>query len=311
MMRESRTPRSAKLWTGSGASTNTSRGSTSSGEWIGSFIMSSSLGFRPSGLPSSSSDAEAQALMRRERARMRGGSGSPKLLHCDGSSSATTNTLGRPGSQLCARLPAIVDDCGLGIKQLLKHKLSKAKIKMTDFVCGALAGAAADTCLYPLDTLRARMMVRPITHGLLAEARLLVRAEGARALYRGLPVHLAASMPGCGVFYATYETAKATLAQVVPGGPLNHLASAAIACLASLSIYTPMEVVKQARLLSLFSRLFPILPHMPRPISPISHRVYFSQRGESSHWSISSPSVTAHFHVSPPSHSPNSIFPIP
>lgn len=52
-------------------------------------------------------------------------------------------------------------------------------------------------------------------------------------------------MPGCGVFYATYETAKAVLTERVPGGAFNHLASAAVACLASLSIYTPMEVVKQ------------------------------------------------------------------
>lgn len=59
---------------------------------------------------------------------------------------------------------------------------------MTDFVCGALAGAAADTCLYPLDTLRARMIVRPITQGLLAEARLLVRAEGAAVLRK--PVNM-------------------------------------------------------------------------------------------------------------------------
>ena len=60
-----------------------------------------------------------------------------------------------------------------------------------DFACGAVGGALADTCLFPLDTLRARLMVSPVVgRGMLREGLALVRSEGAGALYKGLPPHL-------------------------------------------------------------------------------------------------------------------------
>ena len=80
---------------------------------------------------------------------------------------------------------------------------------MTDFVCGALAGAAADMCLFPLDTIRARMVVMANPRaGLLREGLNLARSEGAGALYKGLGVHLLASVPSNGIFYSTYEAAR-------------------------------------------------------------------------------------------------------
>ena len=114
-----------------------------------------------------------------------------------------------------------------------------------DFLCGSLAGAAADTCLFPLDVLRARAMVRPGVRGVLAEAALLLNREGVRAFYKGLPVHLLASIPSNGIFYATYEAVKAGLAPHLASAAVTHAVSAAAACVASLAIYTPMEVVKQ------------------------------------------------------------------
>jgi solute carrier family 25 iron transporter 28/37 len=114
-----------------------------------------------------------------------------------------------------------------------------------DFLCGALAGAAADTCLFPLDVVRARTVVRPGLRGPLAEAAILLRAEGMRAFYKGLPAHLLASIPGNGIFYATYEASKASLAPHLASTTATHALSGAAACLASLAIYTPMEVVKQ------------------------------------------------------------------
>lgn len=117
-----------------------------------------------------------------------------------------------------------------------------------DFVCGALAGAAADICLFPLDTVRARLMVSTgvgmARRGLLREGMALVRTEGVGALYKGLGVHLLASMPANGIFYTTFEAVK--LAAV---GALNAPSAAGLAaaagCLASLFIYSPMEVIKQ------------------------------------------------------------------
>ena len=118
---------------------------------------------------------------------------------------------------------------------------------MVDFVAGSLAGAVVDTCLYPFDTLRARMMGRTLSQrgGLLAEALRVVRAEGARALYKGLPLHLLACLPGNGVFYYTYETAKTVLSPHISSDAGSQMLAAATGCIASLIIYTPMEVVKQ------------------------------------------------------------------
>ena len=118
---------------------------------------------------------------------------------------------------------------------------------MTDFVSGAVAGAIADSCLFPFDTLRARMMARPLLQrgGIITEASSLVRVEGARALYKGLPLHLLACLPGNGVFYYTYETVKDALSAHIRSDAASHMIAAAIGCLASLTVYTPMEVVKQ------------------------------------------------------------------
>ena len=113
-----------------------------------------------------------------------------------------------------------------------------------DFLCGALAGAAADTCLYPMDTMRARLMVRRVPRGLVREGVALVRAEGAQALYKGLGAHLLVAMPGNGLFYLAYEAARSQAIAHMPSGAAASVAAVA-GCLASLLLYTPMEVVKQ------------------------------------------------------------------
>jgi solute carrier family 25 S-adenosylmethionine transporter 26 len=121
-----------------------------------------------------------------------------------------------------------------------------------DFVCGAVAGAAADVCLFPLDTVRARLMVSTSVgaarRGVLREALALVRAEGPAALYKGLGVHLLASVPSNGIFYSTFEAARGALT-ALPTPSATGFAAAA-GCLASIAIYSPMEVVKQRAMIS-------------------------------------------------------------
>jgi len=123
---------------------------------------------------------------------------------------------------------------------------------MNDFLCGAVAGAAADTCLFPFDTVRARMMTRSshVKGGVLLEMMNLIRLDGARALYKGLPAHLLACIPGNGVFYFTYQAAKEAMEAHVHSEAARHAISASLGCLASLVIYTPMEVVKQRVMVS-------------------------------------------------------------
>lgn len=113
-----------------------------------------------------------------------------------------------------------------------------------DFCAGALAGASADMCLFPLDTIRARSM-SGVQRGLVDEARHLVRTEGAIALYKGLPPHLLASVPSNGVFYATYEAARSAIGPHLGSPAAASACAAAAACVTSIAIYTPAEVVKQ------------------------------------------------------------------
>ena len=130
-------------------------------------------------------------------------------------------------------------------EQELRDRMSSSA---TDFLCGALAGAAADMCLFPLDTVRARLMVSTSTgaarRGLLREGMALVRGEGVGALYKGVGVHLLASVPANGIFYSTFEAVRAATEGVMAGPSAAGVAAAA-GCLASLFIYSPMEVVKQ------------------------------------------------------------------
>ena len=115
-------------------------------------------------------------------------------------------------------------------------------------MAGALAGAAADTATFPLDTIRARVMVRALPGGMLHELTSLVRGEGVGALYKGLPIQLLASGPGCGLFYGTYETAKTCLRAWVPhklNDHAQHALAAGAACLTSMLVYTPVEVIQQ------------------------------------------------------------------
>jgi len=114
-----------------------------------------------------------------------------------------------------------------------------------EFTAGLLAGAVADGLLYPMDTLRARLQVKVVHTGMVPELIEVVRVSGVRALYKGLPLQMVASGPGCGVFYFIYERAQVVLKPCISNKPSRCSAAAAVACFASLAVFTPVEVIKQ------------------------------------------------------------------
>lgn len=116
-----------------------------------------------------------------------------------------------------------------------------------EFLAGTVAGGVVDAALFPLDTIRARVQVHIQSRGMLPEAVAIVRGEGFRALFKGLPVQLLASGPGCGIFYAAYTAGKSAIP--IRNDPMRHSVAAAAACFASLAIFTPVEVVKQRTML--------------------------------------------------------------
>ena len=87
----------------------------------------------------------------------------------------------------------------------------------TSLVCGGLAGLCAKTAVYPFDTTKKRMQVsgfgrgraalgRTIDHcGMLECMRTTVRGEGARGLFKGLPVALLKAVATTSINFALYE----------------------------------------------------------------------------------------------------------
>lgn len=147
----------------------------------------------------------------------------------------------------------------------------------------AAAGVLSRCVVHPLDTIRARMMVArapaagaaaaaapsgcvpppppAAPRGLLATARSIAAADGARGFYRGLSVSAAMQAPAVATYLSTYDGAKAALAARVAaawpaaaggGGaaavaahPATHLAAGVVAEAVSAVFWVPMEVLKQ------------------------------------------------------------------
>lgn len=63
-------------------------------------------------------------------------------------------------------------------------------------------------------------------------------------LYRGVGSVVIATLPAAGTFFTTYEASKTALGGIAQG-PALHMASSAIAELASCVILTPAEIIKQ------------------------------------------------------------------
>ncbi|EGV93748.1 Calcium-binding mitochondrial carrier protein SCaMC-3 [Cricetulus griseus] len=78
------------------------------------------------------------------------------------------------------------------------------------FVAGSLAGATAQTIIYPMEVLKTRLTLRRTGQykGLLDCARRILEREGPRAFYRGYLPNVLGIIPYAGIDLAVYETLK-------------------------------------------------------------------------------------------------------
>lgn len=78
------------------------------------------------------------------------------------------------------------------------------------FVAGSLAGATAQTIIYPMEVLKTRLTLRRTGQykGLLDCARRILEREGPRAFYRGYLPNMLGIIPYAGIDLAVYETLK-------------------------------------------------------------------------------------------------------
>eukprot|EP00033_Pygsuia_biforma_P006063 GCRY01006733.1.p1 GENE.GCRY01006733.1~~GCRY01006733.1.p1 ORF type:complete len:366 (-),score=8.63 GCRY01006733.1:317-1327(-) len=138
------------------------------------------------------------------------------------------------------------------------------------FVSGAIAGLFCDFCMFPFDTIRARILISyeatvknsigsvgsPVsTHhykGVVDAINSIVRSEGFVAFYQGFPVTLCLTMPAHGVYFLSYETSKRVFGslrflndkQAPFPSHIIHGTSGAVAEIVGSSIWVPMEIIK-------------------------------------------------------------------
>lgn len=86
---------------------------------------------------------------------------------------------------------------------------------------GALAGATAQTAIYPLELIRTRLALCPegMYRGILDAFRKIARKEGYLALYRGIVPNMLGILPYAGVDIAAFETLKGYLIEQHDGHP--------------------------------------------------------------------------------------------
>jgi len=91
--------------------------------------------------------------------------------------------------------------------------------------CGALAGSISQTLTYPFDVLRRKMQVVGMRSsalgyqysGALDAARVIIKTEGIRGMYRGLWPNLLKVAPSIATSFFTYELVK----EFLLGAPLE------------------------------------------------------------------------------------------
>jgi solute carrier family 25 iron transporter 28/37 len=129
------------------------------------------------------------------------------------------------------------------------------------FVGGAVAGFSEHLVMYPVDTVKTRLQVSgqpgmPVYTSLSHAGKSIIKQEGFRRLYRGLPAVLVGAIPSHAAYFTALEGARMILSSAFDNNdgrnrPLVNAFAGACGTLAHDLIVTPLDVVKQ-RLVGLF-----------------------------------------------------------
>ncbi|XP_048847690.1 calcium-binding mitochondrial carrier protein SCaMC-3b isoform X1 [Brienomyrus brachyistius] len=97
------------------------------------------------------------------------------------------------------------------IKWLMKGCKDGGSLRVHErFVAGSLAGATAQTIIYPMEVLKTRLTLRKTGQysGMVDCGKQILRREGVRAFYRGYVPNTLGIIPYAGIDLAVYETLK-------------------------------------------------------------------------------------------------------
>ncbi|PKA52188.1 Mitochondrial adenine nucleotide transporter ADNT1 [Apostasia shenzhenica] len=119
-------------------------------------------------------------------------------------------------------------------------------------IAGGLAGAVAQTAIYPLDLVKTRLQTYACKGGIVPKLRTLSRdiwvQEGPRAFYRGLVPSLLGIIPYAGIDLAAYETLKDMSRTYIlkdsDPGPLAQLGCGTISGALGATCVYPLQVIR-------------------------------------------------------------------
>ncbi|KAJ4932009.1 hypothetical protein JOQ06_010444 [Pogonophryne albipinna] len=97
------------------------------------------------------------------------------------------------------------------IKWMIRGRKEGGGLRVHErFIAGSLAGATAQTIIYPLEVLKTRLTLRKTGQysGMADCARQILTREGVRAFYRGYLPNTLGIIPYAGIDLAVYETLK-------------------------------------------------------------------------------------------------------
>ncbi|XP_061556163.1 mitochondrial adenyl nucleotide antiporter SLC25A23-like isoform X1 [Phycodurus eques] len=97
------------------------------------------------------------------------------------------------------------------IKRLIRGSREGGSLRVQErFLAGSLAGATAQTIIYPMEVLKTRLTLRKTGQysGMADCARQILKREGVRAFYRGYLPNTIGIIPYAGIDLAVYETLK-------------------------------------------------------------------------------------------------------
>ncbi|GAA6228157.1 calcium-binding mitochondrial carrier protein SCaMC-3 [Lates calcarifer] len=97
------------------------------------------------------------------------------------------------------------------IKWVIRGNREGGSLRLQErFIAGSLAGATAQTIIYPMEVLKTRLTLRKTGQysGMADCARQILKTEGVRAFYRGYLPNTLGIIPYAGIDLAVYETLK-------------------------------------------------------------------------------------------------------
>jgi len=123
-------------------------------------------------------------------------------------------------------------------------------------VAGALSGAVATAGVYPLEVIKTRLTVQRVQRingkngsshykGIADAFKVILRDEGAFALYKGLGVSLAGIIPYAGILFATYDVLDNIWGNKSQKTMAHHFLNGCIAASVAQTVSYPFDTIRK------------------------------------------------------------------